>query len=118
MKRSMPSTRNRASATLLAVVTLWLASSTAFAAAPRSHACPSEAAGATVIAPSASHSASPCQHTGQIGCPRGWCAGPAMALSTPNASAGEAPGATLEAPAAAILPTGPRSAPPTPPPNS
>lgn len=114
----MQTTWNRASATLLAVVTLWLASSTAFAFAPGSHACPSDAAAATVTAASASHSGSPCRHTGQIGCLSGSCAGPAVVLLTPIAAAAEAPGATLEAPAAAILPAGPRSAPPTPPPNS
>jgi len=104
-------------AALLTVVSLWVAPSAAFAAMPSSHSCTAAHSAPSVAAVSAHHTGAPCQHTERFGCLTGACAGPA-AVTPDRAAAVVAPVTAIEAPAGTTHARGPRSAPPTPPPNS
>ncbi|HSD30620.1 MAG TPA: hypothetical protein VLB49_01835 [Gemmatimonadales bacterium] len=107
----------RAIATLLAIAVLWLAPSSAFGAMPSSHGCAMPPAAGGVLSSVAHHAGAPCQHTEQLGCPSGTCTA-TIAVQPERVIAGRvAPRAVRELPVRIAGPSGPHSAPPTPPPN-
>ena len=105
-------------ATLLAVTVLWLASSAAFSAMPSSHGCAMPPASGGVISSIAHHAGVPCQHSEQIGCPSGTCTVTMVVQPDGIELTGAAPLAMRERLVSSAVPPGPRSSPPTPPPNS
>jgi hypothetical protein len=107
----------RVIATLLAVTVLWLAPSSAFGSMPSSHGCAMPPASGAVVSSVAHHGGAPCQHAEQPGCPSGTCTATVAVRQERVVTAPESPRSVREYPVNVAGPSGPRSAPPTPPPN-
>jgi hypothetical protein len=101
----------------LAVIALWLAPASAFGTMPFSHSCAMAPSPGGVVTSIATHADTSCQHLEQIGCLTGTCG--VSAVVRPNRmTPGITPVVALEIPGVLALASGPRSAPPTPPPNN
>lgn len=117
MTRPARSAAKRVIATLVAITVLWLAPSSAFGAMPSSHGCAMPLASGSVVSSVAHHTGAPCQHAEQLGCPSGMCAATVAVQQERAIAARVTPRAVRELPVSIVGPSGPRSAPPTPPPN-
>lgn len=117
MTRPARSAGKRVIATLLAIAVLWLAPSAAFGAMPSSHGCAMPPAAGGVVSSVAHHTGAPCQHTELPGCPSGTCTATVAVQQERVVAAPETPRSVREYPVIIAGPSGPRTAPPTPPPN-